>query len=168
MNGMAQSLLYLNEDSFMNGKFIGFKENNIALTPSFFSGDFGLISKDNIKNLKDFALKNNTTARLNLFANRDDRLQYMLICHPHKKDIKCKKWLNSASIYTIIEGTMQFVLYDNNFNIIKTAELNRENFAIRIPKNQYYKIEILEEPVVFIEFRNGPYKEENKIERVNV
>ena len=63
---------------------------------------------------------------------------------------------------------MQFVLYDNNFNIIKTAELNRENIAIRIPKNQYYIIEILEEPVVFIEFRNGPYKEENKIERVNV
>ena len=107
----------------MNGKFIGFKENNIALTPSFFSGDFGLISKDNIKNLKDFALKNNTTARLNLFANRDERLQYMLICHPHKKDIKCKKWLNSASIYTIIEGTMQFVLYDNNFNIINIPNL---------------------------------------------
>ncbi|EGK8178145.1 hypothetical protein IO427_001775, partial [Campylobacter fetus] len=72
--------------------FINFEQDQKALTPSFFSGDSGIINKDDIENLKTYALNNKTTARLNLFSSSDDILQYMLICHPSKKDIKCKKF----------------------------------------------------------------------------
>ncbi|KGT36202.1 WbuC family cupin fold metalloprotein [Campylobacter fetus] len=144
--------------------FINFEQDQKALTPSFFSGDSGIINKDDIENLKTYALNNKTTARLNLFSSSDDILQYMLICHPSKKDIKCKKFKNQTSIYTIIEGEIEFNLYDNDLNLEKSFILGKYNFSIRIPKNKFYKFIMKSDLAVFIEIRNGPYIKENKVE----
>ncbi|EKR7989896.1 hypothetical protein P9H66_001540, partial [Campylobacter fetus] len=65
---------------------------------------------------------------------------------------------------TIIEGEIEFNLYDNDLNLEKSFILGKYNFSIRIPKNKFYKFIMKSDLAVFIEMRNGPYIKENKVE----
>lgn len=146
-------------------EFKRFIQDGGANTPSFFSGNSGFINYDDIQQLKNFAVKNHTMTRLNLFSNSNDELQYMLICRPHKENIKIQKFINQDSIYMFIEGKFMIEIFDDNLNKISTIELDRtKSLATKIPKNTFYKMTMIDEMLVFLECRNGPYKRENKIE----
>ncbi|EEP0885868.1 WbuC family cupin fold metalloprotein [Campylobacter fetus] len=135
-----------------------------AKTPTFFIGECGSISEQNINELKKYALKNNTTARLNLFSDSTDLLQYMLIFHPYKKDIKCQKFIEQSSIYMALDGNFSITLYNDDMSINKEFVLNKKlNKTVRIPKNTFYKMEMISDQLLFIEIRNGPFKRENQI-----
>ncbi|AHE94902.1 TPA: WbuC family cupin fold metalloprotein [Campylobacter fetus subsp. venerealis] len=134
-----------------------------AKTPTFFIGECGSISEQNINELKKYALKNNTTARLNLFSDSTDLLQYMLIFHPYKTELT-HKYIAQHSIYMLLEGEFKIIIYNDDMSINKEFVLNKKlNKTVRIPKNTFYKMEMISDQLLFIEIRNGPFKRENQI-----
>ncbi|AGZ82395.1 WbuC family cupin fold metalloprotein [Campylobacter fetus] len=135
-----------------------------AKTPTFFIGECGSISEKDINELKKYALKNNTTARLNLFSDSTDLLQYMLIFHPYKKDIRYQKFTEQSSIYMALDGNFSITLYNDDMSVQNKTILGKNLIsALSIPKNTFYKMEMISDQLLFIEIRNGPFKRENQI-----
>lgn len=138
--------------------FLNFEENLSAKTPSFFSKDYGCIYAKQMQDLKEFALSNNTTARLNLFPSPQDELHFMLIFHPRKFEIPCQNFKNRHTIYMLIDGEFKLILFTEDLQIKEEFHLSKTGILVaRIPKNTPYKLIMISDELMFVEIRNGAH-----------
>ena len=134
------------------------KKNKASNSLSYsLSNNFFLLNKKFIKNfLKDKILKKKI-ARVCLHKSKNEKLQQMIIlqkknyAHPPKKHIKKIKY------YMLVSGTQIIKIFNSKKKIIKSIELNKNNFICRIPKNTWHGNMTTSKESFHIEFTEGPF-----------
>ena len=146
-------------------EFKKFTKDKKALSDSFFLTKlFGGISQKDQLDLIEQGDKTKETVRLCLHNSPDDLLQMMLIYHPVKKDIDTKKYISQSSIYILLEGEFIIELFDEEHKSVEIVKMDKKNTMMyRIPKNQFYKVSMISDTLLFLEIRNGPFVKEEQI-----
>lgn len=145
--------------------FNNFIEDENAKTKSYFSkNDFGVITQEDIRHIIKLGKKGQDTVRLSLHSSSSSLLQLMLIYHPYKKDIPIQKFIKQESIYMLVDGEFKIELLNNKYEITSESYFSSDKVSMCIvPKNEFYKMSILSESLLFIEVRTGPYEKNNQI-----
>jgi len=145
--------------------FENFTQDLDAKTLSFYAKDsLGLIQEKDIKKIINLSAKIQDTARLSLHTSAESMLQLMLIYHPFKKKIDIKKYLETPSIYMLLEGEFILEFYNENKELTSSIHFSDDKTKIAtVPMGQYYKMIILSNNLLFIEIRLGPFNRNKQI-----
>lgn len=142
-----------------------YKEDLNAKTTTFFPLiNFPYISTEMVLELKKIAKEKRETARICLHESSDSLLQFMLIFHPERKKINIQKFLQQDSIYMLIEGEFSISMLDENLSVLQKINFSQtSNQLFFIPKNNFYKLEIISQELLLAEVRTGPFNYANQI-----
>lgn len=130
------------------------KSNSLSYSVS---NNFFLLNKKSIKIFLKKKILKNKIARVCLHKSKNEKLQQMIIlqkknyAHPPKKHIKKIKY------YMLISGTQIIKIFNSKKKIIKSIELNANNFICRIPKNTWHSNMTISKDSFHIEVTEGPF-----------
>ena len=142
-----------------------FTQDLDAKTLSFYAkNSLGLIQEKDIKEIIKLSIKTQDTARLCLHNSTESMLELMLIYHPFKKKIDIKKYLETPSIYMLLEGEFVLEFYNENKELTNSIHFSDDKTKIAtVPMGQYYKMIILSNNLLCLEIRLGPFNRKKQI-----
>jgi cupin fold WbuC family metalloprotein len=145
--------------------FENFTQDLDANTLSFYAkNSLGLIQEKDIKEIINLSIKTQDTARLCLHNSTESMLELMLIYHPFKKKSGILKYLDTPSIYMLLEGEFILEFYNESKEVTKSIHFSNDKTKIAtVPKGQYYKTTILSNNLLFLEIRLGPFNRDKLI-----
>lgn len=128
----------------------------------FSLGALSTIDGAGIKDLKAQA-RVNKRERIRLCTHRsiEDALHEMFIVHSVSTYVRPHKHLNKAVSHHIIEGSVDFVVFDDDGGIIEAVEMgdyaSGKRFYHRTSEPRFYSLIIKSDIAVFHETINGPF-----------
>jgi cupin fold WbuC family metalloprotein len=145
--------------------FENFTQDLDANTLSFYANNsLGLIQEEDIKEIIKLSKKTQDTARLSLHNSAENVLQLMLIYHPFKKQIGIKKYIETPSVYMLLEGEFILEFYNESKELTNSIHFSNGKTKIAtVPMGQYYKMLILSNNLLFLEIRLGPFNKNKQI-----
>jgi cupin fold WbuC family metalloprotein len=105
-------------------------------------------------------INKNKRIRICIHDDDDEKVHIMLIYMLKDTDLKMHKHLNRKEVYVLIDGEADFLIYDDEKNLIKKINFSNKIGGveiIRTLKNQYHNIEIKSEILKFLEITEGPF-----------
>ena len=121
------------------------------------------IDKSDIESLKTKA-RVNERERMRLCTHRstEDSLHEMFIVHSLSTYVRPHKHLNRAVSHHIIEGSVDFVVFDDDGEIIEAVEMgdyaSGKDFYYRTSEPHFYSLIIRSDIAVFHETITGPFR----------
>ena len=106
----------------------------------------------------------NRRAKCRLLMHRDtsDPLHEMLIVHRMGKYIRPHKNVNSSKSFTLIEGSLECILFSDEGEISDHFRMgvynSQDSFSVRLSDSCFHTLIPLSESVVFIETILGPFQ----------
>lgn len=127
----------------------------------FSSEQTTLLDRGDIDGLKSMAVKNSRKkVRLCAHPNVEDHLHEMFIVHTKDTYIRPHKHLNKSESLHVIEGTVDFVTFDDVGNIVGLNQLgdysSGRSFYHRAAEPRYHTLVITSDMLIFHEVTNGP------------
>ena len=126
------------------------------------------LSLPDIRSLKTLADSNaRRSARLCAHGSIEDKLHEMFIVHTIDTYIRPHKHLTKSISFHVLEGLADFVIFDEQGNIIDVIPVggytSGHRFYCRVPSSQYYTQLIRSEVFVFHETIIGPFDRSDTI-----
>ncbi len=123
------------------------------------------ISKNDINFLKSIANNNKRKrARFCGHLSVSDDIHEMVIFHKKNTYIRPHKHLLKGESYLVLEGEIDFVLFDDEGKVIEVVELgdckSGKTFFYRLQR-QAFRTLILKTDAIFLEVKKGPFNMEN-------
>ena len=145
--------------------FENFTQDLDANTLSFYAkNSLGLIQEKDIKEIIKLSIKTQDTARLSLHNSTESMLQLMLIYHPFKKKSGIAKYLETPSIYILLEGEFILEFYNESKELTNSIHFSNDKTKIAtVPIGQYYKVVVLSNDLLCLEVRHGPFNRNKQI-----
>ena len=115
--------------------------------------------------LKAFAKKSSyKTCRLCLHKDIKEKVHQMVIIHNKSAIIPVHKHLQSEEVISVISGSAELKLFEDNGSVSKQIRLDQLNHIFCcIPRNTFHTLNIKTEWFIFKETILGPFKSNNMV-----
>ena len=143
---------------------IGQESNEVYYSNSNISS----LSKEDLDFLKNIANKNlSKKVRICMHKNIDDSIHEMFIIHMKDCYVRPHKHLNKVESLSIIEGEVDYVLFNEDGSIKKITNMgdpfSGKQFYKKLYNSEFHMLIIRTKYLVFHEIINGPFSKKNTI-----
>lgn len=118
------------------------------------------ISKEDVERLKYSAYcASKRRDRICLHKGHNDPIQEMLIVCCRDSYIRPHRNVRSSKSFTVIEGELLLVMFNNNGEVKERLRMGRDTFLCRLNTNLWHTIVPISDYVVYLEINGGPFIE---------
>ena len=102
----------------------------------------------------------NGRARLCIHKNNFNFFQSMIIYHDNRTILPIHRHLKTTEDLILLHGSLEYFVYDDDFNITKKIELNADSElnGVTTLKNTWHNIKIISDFIIFLENVKGSYE----------